>query len=165
MDGWLRCHIAADSDANGPFTMGYYEAADIPFQYALAERVHHLRQLLLLRPGADPSQPLHVDDRAPSTRTASTAVRLSTTTRPTAPTAGPPIAERLQNAGVSWKCYQQADNYGTNVLEFFSQFIDAPPSSSLYQSAFGVSTLFNGHRPATPPWPSRRTVPTARCRP
>jgi len=36
MDGWLRSHIAADSDANGPFTMGYYTAADIPFQYALA---------------------------------------------------------------------------------------------------------------------------------
>ena len=40
------------------------------------------------------------------------------------------MAERLQNAGISWKCYQQADNYGTNVLEFFSQFINAPTSSS-----------------------------------
>ncbi len=36
MDGWLREHIAADSDANGPFTMGYYTSADIPFQFALA---------------------------------------------------------------------------------------------------------------------------------
>ncbi len=24
MDGWLRAHIAADSDTSGPFTMGYY---------------------------------------------------------------------------------------------------------------------------------------------
>ena len=40
------------------------------------------------------------------------------------------MAERLQNAGISWKCYQQADNYGTNVLEFFSQFINAPTSSA-----------------------------------
>ena len=54
------------------------------------------------------------------------------------------MAERLQNAGISWKCYQQADNYGTNVLEFFSQFINAPTTSSLYQNAFGVSTLFDG---------------------
>ena len=60
------------------------------------------------------------------------------------------MAERLQNAGVSWKCYQQADNYGTNVLEFFSQFINAPTTSSLYQNAFGVSTLING-QPASDP--------------
>ncbi|HWF15894.1 MAG TPA: alkaline phosphatase family protein [Acidimicrobiales bacterium] len=45
---------------------------------------------------------------------------------------------------------QQADNYGTNVLEFFSQFINAPTTSSLYQSAFGVSTLLSG-APASDP--------------
>jgi phospholipase C len=60
------------------------------------------------------------------------------------------FAERLENAGISWKCYQQADNYGTNVLEFFSQFINAPTSSSLYQNAFGVSTLFGGGTASDP---------------
>ena len=122
--------------------------------------LHHLRQLFLLGARTDPSEPLHVDDRH---------------RRPPRLNGGPALdnnappgtynwtttAERLENAGVTWKCYQQADNYGTNVLEFFSQFINAPTTSSLYQSAFGVSTLFSGGRPAIRPWPSRRTAPTA----
>jgi phospholipase C len=36
MDNWLPAHLAADG-SNGPFTMGYYESQDIPFQFALAE--------------------------------------------------------------------------------------------------------------------------------
>ena len=30
-------------------------------------------------------------------------------------------AERLEKAGVSWKVYQQADNYGCNMLEIFKR--------------------------------------------
>lgn len=36
MDGWLRAHIAVDSPARGPFSMGYLTGADIPFHWALA---------------------------------------------------------------------------------------------------------------------------------
>jgi len=36
MDNWLPAHLAADG-ANGPYTMGYLERDDIPFQFALAE--------------------------------------------------------------------------------------------------------------------------------
>jgi len=37
MDGWLLTHIASDGETNGSFTMGYYEQADIPFHWALAQ--------------------------------------------------------------------------------------------------------------------------------
>jgi phospholipase C len=37
MDGWLLTHLASDGDANGSFTMGYYEEEDIPFHWALAK--------------------------------------------------------------------------------------------------------------------------------
>jgi phospholipase C len=37
MDGWLLTHIASDGDANGSFTMGYYEEEDLPFHWALAK--------------------------------------------------------------------------------------------------------------------------------
>jgi phospholipase C len=40
--------------------------------------------------------------------------------------------ERLEQAGVSWKIYQQEDNYGCNMLEYFHVFKQAPKSSSLY---------------------------------
>lgn len=73
-------------------------------------------------------------------------------------------AELLQDAGVSWKCYQQLystntagtqptnvatlssllNNYGTNVLCFFEQFVNAPQNVpfGLYQNACFGSTLF-----------------------
>ena len=149
MDGWLRAHIAADSDSNGPFTMGYYTADDIPFQYALANAFTicdnyfcsilgptHPNRYMWMTGTVDPDGLAGgpaLDNNAPNGT-------YSWTT----------MAERLQNAGISWKCYQQADNYGTNVLEFFSQFINAPTSSALYQNAFGVSTLLNG-QPASDP--------------
>jgi phospholipase C len=36
MDRWLPAHRKADG-VNGPYVMGYYKRADIPFQFALAE--------------------------------------------------------------------------------------------------------------------------------
>ena len=41
-------------------------------------------------------------------------------------------AERLQKAGVSWKVYQQQDNYGCNMLEHFKTFKEADRDSALY---------------------------------
>ena len=149
--GRLAAHtiIAADSDTAGPYTMGYYETTDIPFQYALANAFTicdnyfcsvlgptHPNRYMWMTGTVDPNG-LHggpaLDNNAPN------GTYSWTTT-----------AERLESAGISWKCYQQADNYGTNVLEFFSQFIDAPTSSSLYQNAFGDSTLFGGGTASDP---------------
>ena len=43
--------------------------------------------------------------------------------------------EMLTQAGVSWKVYQENDNYGMNVLEYFDQYQAAPTSSPLYHNA------------------------------
>jgi phospholipase C len=43
--------------------------------------------------------------------------------------------ELLTAAGVSWKVYQEVDNYGFNVLEYFDQYQNASTSSPLYQNA------------------------------
>jgi phospholipase C len=40
--------------------------------------------------------------------------------------------ERLQKAGVSWKVYQQADNFDDNALAWFVQYRNAAPGSALY---------------------------------
>src|SRR5262249_2188478 len=42
-------------------------------------------------------------------------------------------AERLQKAGVSWKVYQQQDNYGCNMLEYFQTFQQTARDSQLYE--------------------------------
>ena len=36
MNNWLPAHIAADGASVGPYTMGYFEDRDVPFQRALA---------------------------------------------------------------------------------------------------------------------------------
>jgi phospholipase C len=42
--------------------------------------------------------------------------------------------ERLQKAGVSWRVYQETDNYDDNALAWFKQFRDADEGSPLYQN-------------------------------
>jgi phospholipase C len=57
--------------------------------------------------------------------------------------------ERLQAAGISWQIYQQGltgsdplnGNYGTNILQNFSNFINAQPGSPLYERAQTVRTI------------------------
>ena len=41
----------------------------------------------------------------------------------------------LTAAGVSWQVYQENDNYGLNVLEYFDNYQAAPAASPLYQNA------------------------------
>ena len=49
--------------------------------------------------------------------------------------AWPTYAERLQAAGVSWRVYQEYDNYGDNGLAYFKNFRGIGPGSALYQRA------------------------------
>ena len=42
--------------------------------------------------------------------------------------------ERLQAAGVSWRVYQQTDNFDDNALAWFAAYQQAPHTSPLYQN-------------------------------
>ena len=126
MDRWVQ--------AKGPFTMGYFTQADIPFQWALAEAFtvcdHYFCSVLgptnpnrlymwtgTIDPGGTGGGP--VTDNSPAHNN----VTLSWTTYP----------ERLQRAGVSWQVYQEEDNYDDNALAWFKQFASAPATSPLWQ--------------------------------
>ncbi|MBB2164472.1 phospholipase C, phosphocholine-specific [Gluconacetobacter sp. 1b LMG 1731] len=41
-------------------------------------------------------------------------------------------AERLENAGIAWKVYQEYDNFGDNLLSVFPAFRPCPRESGLY---------------------------------
>jgi phospholipase C len=131
MDQWLPAHRKADG-ANGPYVMGYYTRADIPFQFALAEAFTI----------CDASHCSVFGPTWPNRM-----YWMTGTIDPEGLGGGPILnntiprdryyhwttyAERLEQAGVSWKVYQQADNYGTNMLENFEAFRKAPPGSPLY---------------------------------
>jgi phospholipase C len=132
-NNWVPAHYAADGK-NGPFTMGYYERQDIPFQRALAEAFTVCDNYFCGVLG--PTHPNRY-------------MWMTGTIDPTGQYGGPALdnnvtdglyswptyPEALTAAGVSWKCYQETDNYGTNVLEYMKQYQQAPTSSPLYQNA------------------------------
>jgi phospholipase C len=130
MDQWLPAHRKADG-VNGPYVMGYYKRADIPFQFALAEAfticdAYHCsvfgptwpNRLYLMTGTIDPEGrnggPI-LSNNAPTGG-------YTWTTYP----------ERLQQAGVSWKIYQQKDNYGCNMLQYFRIFEQAKAGTPLH---------------------------------
>jgi phospholipase C len=137
MDNWLPAHLAADGAAHGPYTMGYYEQQDIPFHFALAESfticdAYHCsvlgptwpNRLYLFSGMIDPSGthggPI-ISNVVPSPYTWTT------------------YPERLTAAGVSWRVYQQEDDYGCNPLEFFASYQAAAPGSPLHDGALAIS--------------------------
>ena len=101
----------SDGDAAGPATMGYYEQADIPFYYALAERVHALRRLLLLGARADrPEPPLQRRGHDRPRRRSTAARCVETLISPEreeldGASRGTTMPEQLSAAGISWKVY------------------------------------------------------------
>jgi phospholipase C len=126
MDQWVQ--------AKGPYTMGYFTQADIPFQWALARAFtlcdnYHCsvfgptnpNRLYMWTGMIDPKGTGGgpVTDDSPAFDN----VILSWTTYP----------ERLQRAGVSWQVYQEEDNFDDNALAWFKQFARAPAASPLWQ--------------------------------
>jgi phospholipase C len=133
MDGFVTAHLAADGLA-GQYTMAYFERDDVPFHWALADAFticdgYHCsmmgptwpNRLYLMTGQVDPAGvaggPIYGNFV------------------PTEGYSWQTYPELLTNAGVSWKIYQEVDNYGMNVMEYFDQYQNASTSSPLYQNA------------------------------
>ncbi|WP_020673724.1 alkaline phosphatase family protein [Amycolatopsis nigrescens] len=128
MDNWIK--------AKGAKSMGYYTRDDIPFHFALAEAFtvcdgYHCsvigptnpNRLYMWSGWIDP----HGTAGGPAYYNYMSSAKpvLSWKTYP----------ERLTEAGVSWRIYQEEDNYDDNSLAWFRQFAEAPRSSPLYRNA------------------------------
>ena len=129
MDQWLPAHRAADG-VNGPYVMGYYTRDDIPFQFALAETFticdHYFCSMM------GPTWPNRLYWMTGTVDPAGTRGGPITGNVAPTPYRWTTYAERLQAAGVDWKVYQEADNYGTNMLSLFETFQGAKPGDPLY---------------------------------
>lgn len=130
MDRWLAAHRKADGK-HGPYCMGYYTRADIPFHFALAETFtlcdeYHCSVLGPTYPNRMHLMTGTIDPEGryggPMTNNTTPEDGFTWTTYP----------ERLEQAGISWKVYQQKNNFGCNMLEYFRTFLQAPKGSSLY---------------------------------
>jgi phospholipase C len=133
--------------AKSALTMGYFTRADIPFYHALADAfticdAYHCSIFGPTNPNRmflfTGTSGLAAGDHGPQ-------VVINPPEEPneTADPANdakafkgyawPTYAERLEAAGVSWRLYQEYDNYGDNALAFFANFRGLPPAAPLYQ--------------------------------
>ena len=130
MDNWMPAHRKADG-INAPFVMGYHTRADIPFQFALAEAftvcdAYHCSVFGPTWPNRMYWMTATIDADGEYGGPMLTNKPIKEGFRWTT------YAERLEKAGISWKVYQQQDNYGCNMLEYFKTFKEAAPDSHLY---------------------------------
>jgi phospholipase C len=127
MDGWLS------AEHELVFTMSYYTRADLPWHLALADEFTvcdgyyssvlgptNPNRLYTVSGTLDP-QGRH---GGPVTDNSESTVPYTWTTYP----------ERLQARRISWRVYQQQDNFDDNPLAWFKQYRDAPPGSPLYDN-------------------------------
>ncbi|MGW1075561.1 alkaline phosphatase family protein [Streptomyces sp. NPDC002537] len=139
MDRWLPAHRKADG-VNGPYVMGYHTREDIPFQFALAENFTLCDNYFCSVFG--PTWPNRLYWMTGTIDPAGTHGGPVISNDAPTPYRWTTYAERLQAAGVSWRVYQQEDNYGCNLLEEFQQFKDAKPGNPLYDN--GMVRLSEG---------------------
>ncbi len=126
MDNWLPAHLAADG-ANGPYTMGYMQRDDIPFQFALAENFticdnYHCSVL-------GPTWPNRLYHMSAWIDPAGVAGGPIISNVDPTPYGWKTYPEALTEAGMSWKVYQEVDNSEGNLLEMFNSFQVGPVSS------------------------------------
>jgi len=131
MNEWLPAHRAVDG-VHGPYTMGYFKREDIPFHYALAEAfticdAYHCSVLGPTWPNRLYYMTGMIDPEA-------------TGGGPVISNKAPPegfgwttYAERLEKAGIDWRCYQYGEKgqRAHNMFKYFAQFRNAPAGSSL----------------------------------
>jgi phospholipase C len=129
MDGFVTSRMAANAN-DAVLTMGYYNRADIPYYYALADAFTICDNYFCSVIGpTDPNRLYAMSawldpagtQGGPILSTSSTRVeRYSTLSWTTMP-------EQLQARGISWKVYGSADgNFGDNVLPYFKQYWTDP---------------------------------------
>jgi phospholipase C len=147
------------------FTMGYYDRGDIPFHYGLADAFTICDQYFCSVQG--PTNPNRL-------------YQWTGMIDPNGTGGGPVIdnsedgyswttyAEMLQDAGVSWRVYQEPDNYDDNPLAWFKQFQNAATSSALYTNGMarvaGIDAAISADIAAgTFPTVSWIVAPTDQC--
>lgn len=142
-DGWIERKSA--------LTMGYHTREDLPFYYALTDAFticdgYHIslfgptnpnRMYLFtgtsgLAVGDAGKQVFNNEDDRNYTGDASLDQSEFKGFRWTT------YAERLQKAGISWRVYQEYDNFGDNSLAYFASFRGLSPDSELYQRARAI---------------------------
>jgi len=140
-NNWIPSHYTADGASKYWYVMGYYERHDIPFHFALAETFTVCDAYFCSLLG--PTWPNRIYLMTGMIDPEGTGGGPVISNVVPSPTTGTPYTwttypERLTNAGISWRIYQEEDDYGTNVLEFFEAYQAARPGTPLYENALTI---------------------------
>ncbi|WP_328461079.1 phosphocholine-specific phospholipase C [Streptomyces sp. NBC_00448] len=139
MDGW----VAAKGNVR---TLGYLNRDDIPFHYALADNYTVCDAYFSSTLSATgPNRTFHWSGQIdPDGRSGGPAYDGGSESGLRWQT----YAEALQDAGVSWKVYQNAaDNFTDNALAYFTQFTSAAAGTPLHDRGMGSVPKVTGKTP------------------
>jgi phospholipase C len=141
-DRWLYTHLASDSDANGSFTMGHYEEADIPFHWALAKAftLADNYHCAVLGP-TDPNRLVWMNGNNDPQGLYGGPCLETSTPNPLTFISG---AETLWNAGYTVKSYADV---GYCTWAWFKNFINKDVPGALYNLALASGTLYGDGTP------------------
>jgi phospholipase C len=126
--------------AKGMKSIGYFTRNDIPYHYALADaftlcdnyycsaRTSTNPNRLFMMTGTNDPQG---KNGGPATSNGFVYGSLTWSTYP----------EALQAAGISWRVYQEADNFDNNALAWFKQFTNLATNSPLYINGIQTRVL------------------------
>ncbi|MGH8079667.1 MAG: phosphocholine-specific phospholipase C [Lysobacter sp.] len=130
----------------GPMCMGHFTREDMPFYYALADAFTVCDAYYCSHHGPTNPNRMHLfagtsgmtvgDLGAQAVNNADDGNWTGDMSRDNPNFKGhtwTTYAERLQNNGVSWRVYQEHDNYGDNSLAYFANFRKLDTNSELYK--------------------------------
>jgi phospholipase C len=147
MDSFVRAHLTADGNPNGPVTMGYFTRADLAFYYALADTFtvcdHYFCSVL---GPTDPNRLMGMSAWIDPNGTNGGPVVQTFSNRPAedGKLTWETMPERLLAAGVSWKVYNDPlGEQALSPLPYFKAYSD--PSG-----ATGAALVANGLAPTYP---------------
>jgi phospholipase C len=144
MDGFVTSRMVANAN-DAVLTMGYYNRADLPYYYALADAFTICDNYFCSVIG--PTDPNRLYTMAasldPDGKNGGPVVETIVTNRNAfyGRLTYPTMPEQLQARGISWKVYSTPDQtilggiLSDNVLSYFQNYQD--PASVLHQNAFG----------------------------
>ena len=158
---WRNWDVWADQ--KGPLTMAHLTRADIPYYYALADQFTICDSYHCSLQGPTGPNRLYHFTGANGLSVGQEGVHCvtngGTDSNPGADMAkddatdGLPwrtYAGRLEEAGVSWRVYQELANYSDNPLGYFKEFRKLDRTSSLYRRGRAYVDWIDGIAPADP---------------
>src|SRR5262245_17075373 len=122
MDGWIP--------AKGDSTMSYHARDDLPFMYGMADAFTLCDHYFCSVNGPTCPNRLYLMSGTVDGGAIAGGPILDNSEPPITWTTYP---ERLEKAGVSWRVYQEQDNYDDNALAWFTQFQSLDQNDPLYQ--------------------------------